>query len=227
MNKREGFANIRGKDYKLVVKRVDEFRKAFKGYGIDTKIIDLGYESGFVVVETKIYDTDNRIVASGYAEEKRNSSKINQTSAVENCETSSIGRALACIGLGGDSYASAEELVSALRQQEREVPKAPAPPKPPAPQKPKSKSLLDKLLPKAKEVKEEVKIDMGQYRGFINAYCSVKGQEGVERPVLNILSYINKLPRGYTSDKAAWSILQNLDDKEKFKLQDWIDKQLV
>ena len=225
MNSQAGFANIRGKNYKLVVKRVDEFRKAFKGYGIDTKIIDLGHESGFVVVETKIYDTQNRIVASGYAEEKRNSSKINQTSAVENCETSSIGRALACIGLGGDSYASAEELVSALKQQEREVPKKPAPPTSPAP--PKAKSLIEKLLPKAKEVKEEVKIDMGQYRGFINAYCSVKGQEGVDRPVLNILSYINKIPKGYTSDKAAWSILQNLDDREKLKLQDWIDKQLV
>jgi hypothetical protein len=175
-------------------------------------------------VETKIYDTDNRIVASGYAEEKRNSSKINQTSAVENCETSSIGRALACIGLGGDSYASAEELVSALKQQEREVPKKPAPPKPPTP---KGKSLLDKLLPKAKEVKtEKIKINLEQYRSLINAYCSVKGQEGVDRPVLNILSYINKIPKGYTSDRAAWGILQNISDKEKLELQVWIEKQL-
>ena len=90
-----------------------------------------------------------------------------------------------------------------------------------------SKWDLDVTDEELEKAKEEVKIDMGQYRGFINAYCSVKGQEGVDRPVLNILSYINKIPKGYTSDKAAWSILQNLDDREKLKLQDWIDKQLV
>tara|TARA_R100000781_G_scaffold57844_1_gene37343 strand:+ start:3408 stop:4073 length:666 start_codon:yes stop_codon:yes gene_type:complete len=220
MNSQAGFANIRGKNYKLVVKRVDEFRKAFKGYGIDTKIIDLGHESGFVVVETKIYDTQNRIVASGYAEEKRNSTKINQTSAVENCETSSIGRALACIGLGGDSYASAEELVSALaQQQQKEEPKKT---KPPVESPPKNKGLLEKLLKSNKEVK----IDIAEYRSLINAYCSVKGQEGVERPVLNILGYINRLPKGFTSDKEAWTILQNINDKEKLKLQNWIEKQL-
>tara|TARA_R100000655_G_scaffold109819_1_gene165759 strand:- start:1651 stop:2316 length:666 start_codon:yes stop_codon:yes gene_type:complete len=220
MNGQAGFANIRGKNYKLVVKRVDEFRKAFKGYGIDTKIIDLGHESGFVVVETKIYDTQNRIVASGYAEEKRNSTKINQTSAVENCETSSIGRALACIGLGGDSYASAEELVSALaQQQQKEEPKKT---KPLVESPPKNKGLLEKLL----KPNKEVKIDIAEYRSLINAYCSVKGQEGVERPVLNILGYINRLPKGFTSDKEAWTILQNINDKEKLKLQNWIEKQL-
>ena len=38
---------------------------------------------------------DDRPVATGYAEEIRGSSNGNKTSAIENCETSAIGRALA------------------------------------------------------------------------------------------------------------------------------------
>ena len=39
---------------------------------------------------------------SGVAEEFREASRINQTSAMENCETSAFGRALASMGYGGD-----------------------------------------------------------------------------------------------------------------------------
>ena len=113
----KGTVKVKGKDYKLVAKRVDEFRLKFKGYGIDTKIIDLGLESGVVVIEAKIKNPENQVVGSGHAEEKRNSSQINKTSALENCETSAIGRALASMGLGGGVYASADELANALTQQ--------------------------------------------------------------------------------------------------------------
>jgi hypothetical protein len=44
---------------------------------------------------------------------------INTTSALENAETSSIGRALACLSLGGSEYASANEVENAISQQEQ------------------------------------------------------------------------------------------------------------
>ena len=44
---------------------------------------------------------------------------INLTSAVENCETSSIGRALSNLGLGGSEYASSFEVTSAIAKQEQ------------------------------------------------------------------------------------------------------------
>ena len=42
---------------------------------------------------------------------------INKTSALEKCSSSSaLGRCLAAFGLSGSEYASAEELVNALKQ---------------------------------------------------------------------------------------------------------------
>ncbi len=117
MGLKKGIVPIHGKQYKTVALRVDEFRSSFSGYGMDTQIIDAGIESGHAVISAKIYNPEGRIIASGYATEKWGSSKINTTSALENCETSAIGRALANLGLGGEEYASADELISALEQQ--------------------------------------------------------------------------------------------------------------
>ena len=50
------------------------------------------------------------IIGSGLAEEVRGSSNVNKTSAIENGETSAIGRALASCGLHGGEYASIQEL---------------------------------------------------------------------------------------------------------------------
>ena len=50
-------------------------------------------------------------MSTGHAEEYRDSGPINKKSAIENCETSSKGRALAAFGLAGSEFASAEEVV--------------------------------------------------------------------------------------------------------------------
>ena len=57
-----------------------------------------------------------QVIATGHAEEFRKAmSKGFQTSTLEVCETSAIGRALANFGyLSGGEYASADELVNAL-----------------------------------------------------------------------------------------------------------------
>ena len=111
-----GIVNIHGKQYKTVAKRVDEFRKKHNTtMSIITRLIESTAE--FVVMKAEILDKDGRVIATGYAEEKRNASMINKTSALENCETSAIGRALANFGYAGGEYASADEVANAIKQQ--------------------------------------------------------------------------------------------------------------
>lgn len=106
---------IHGNDYLTVAERVTAFRKEFgHDLSIKTKLVHNGQ---FIIIKTKIIDKDGRTIATGYAEEQRDSSQINRTSALENCETSSIGRALACLGLVGSEYRSANEMMAALYQQ--------------------------------------------------------------------------------------------------------------
>ena len=113
-----GVVNIHGKEYKTVAKRVDEFRNAHKtDLAIITSLVDR--DENTVVMKAEIIDKDGRTIATGYAEEHRTASQINRTSALENCETSAIGRALANFGLGGGEYASADEVANAINQQEK------------------------------------------------------------------------------------------------------------
>ncbi len=114
----DGVVDIRGKSYNTVAKRVNDFRRLFKiadGWGIRTFMID-GPDP--VVFRAEVHDPEGRVVATGYAEEKRTGKGINATSALENCESSAIGRALAACGFGGESYASADEVRRAIAQQE-------------------------------------------------------------------------------------------------------------
>lgn len=71
---------------------------------------------------------DRVLLGTGTAYEKENSTFINQTSYIENCETSAVGRALGMAGFGIDvSVASAEEVQNAMLNQAVET--APAPEK--------------------------------------------------------------------------------------------------
>lgn len=115
-SKDTGIVNIHGKEYKTVAKRVDEFRKEYKlKMAIITSLVSIDQKT--VVMKAAIIDENQRTIATGYAEENRTASQINKTSALENCETSAIGRALANLGLGGGEYASADEVANAINQQ--------------------------------------------------------------------------------------------------------------
>jgi len=111
--------SIHGKSYAQVSLRVAVARRVL-GSALDivTKIVHIDKES--VVTQTDIF-IDDKHVSTGHAEEKRNASKINQTSALENCETSSCGRALAFCGLISDGIASAEEVSAAIVQQDTKI----------------------------------------------------------------------------------------------------------
>ena len=115
----KGIVSIHGKQYKTVVLRVNEFRESCSiqdGWGVNTIIAY--QDDAKVIMKAMIIDPDGRIVGSGHGEEFRAEGKINKTSAMENAETSAIGRALASIGLGGEEYASADEVLRAIGQQE-------------------------------------------------------------------------------------------------------------
>ena len=115
----EGIVSIHGKDYKTVAYRVNEFREQYPDFTIQTDLVEAN--DVLVIVKASIFNTESRLLATGYAEEVRAASKINKTSALENAETSAIGRALSALGLGGSQYASADELVNALQQQNDNV----------------------------------------------------------------------------------------------------------
>jgi hypothetical protein len=116
---KEGFVNIHGKEYKTVAKRVQEFRDQYKDHTILTEIVQIDEEKCVMKASIcrSLEDGNGTVLATGHGCEFKASSQINRTSYVENCETSAIGRALACFGLGGTEFASADEVANAIHQQ--------------------------------------------------------------------------------------------------------------
>ena len=122
-------------DYAEVNERVKVFRMLYPEGFIKSEILKL--ENGFClmnakvgyykprtyrIAETMTTEAEEIILATGTAYEKEESSFINQTSSIENCETSAVGRALAMLGIGIEkSIASAEEVSNAVLNQDDEV----------------------------------------------------------------------------------------------------------
>ena len=114
-HKLHGVQQKGGKFYTQVVHRMEAFRRIHgTDFGIDTQI--LVNDGKRVVVKAIITDKDNRTVGVGMAEEIRGQGLVNTTSALENAETSAIGRALASLGLAGGEYASANEMDAVVRK---------------------------------------------------------------------------------------------------------------
>jgi hypothetical protein len=85
-------------DYEPVEVRLEKFIKDYPDFRISTELEVI--ESNRYVVKAYLYknSTDTIAWATGLAEETVTSRGVNQTSALENCETSAIGRALANAG---------------------------------------------------------------------------------------------------------------------------------
>lgn len=114
--------NERGqtRQYETVASRVYRFRQANPTWSIQTFVTECSDE--VVRMEARVgYMTEDGkhvCIASGHAEEYRTTEGINATSALENCETSAIGRALSFAGYGSpDSIASADEVIGAKRKE--------------------------------------------------------------------------------------------------------------
>ena len=99
-------------DYETVEERLVKFWKEHPDGQIHTKIIE--HSGSRFIVEASIYRTeaDLRPWTTGLAEETIQGRGVNATSALENCETSAIGRALANAGYATKGKrASREEMV--------------------------------------------------------------------------------------------------------------------
>jgi hypothetical protein len=85
-------------DYEPVEVRLEKFIKDYPAFRISTELEVV--EATRYIVKAYLYKdaADSLAWATGYAEETVTSRGVNQTSALENCETSAIGRALANAG---------------------------------------------------------------------------------------------------------------------------------
>lgn len=108
---------IKGKKYVMVKDRVKAFRDQFPDWRIETELVY--HDEGCAIFRASIIDPDGNVHATGHAKEDEGSNNINRTSHIENCETSALGRALACFGIGiDDSFGSADEVANATMQQD-------------------------------------------------------------------------------------------------------------
>lgn len=109
-----------GRRYTKVADRVEVFRRAFGPLAlIATEITHVDQDVVRARCEIHLPDGGIRVlVATGHAEEVRGSNDINFYSALENAETSAIGRALANLGLSGNEFASANEIIGARAKEE-------------------------------------------------------------------------------------------------------------
>ena len=110
---------IHGREYLTVAERVNAIHSDHEGdISITTEIVEFTDERALVKATVSIHKPDKSDqIFTGHAFEKADASRINQTSYLEVCETSAIGRALASSGRGGSEFASADEVANAVAQQ--------------------------------------------------------------------------------------------------------------
>ena len=118
-------------DYETVASRVEKFWRKYPEGRMTTEILSATGEPGATrwVVRASLWtnrweDRDMTIKriepdAQGIAVETDGEEGVNETSALENAETSALGRALANLGLSGDKRASREEMQKTRRRPRR------------------------------------------------------------------------------------------------------------
>jgi hypothetical protein len=115
-------ANFRLEDYETVEERIKRFYETHP----DGRIVTHDYtsqfdrESGVWRVQAMVFESSadqaaNLVKATGFAFEVDGQGMANKTSALENCETSAIGRALANAGFSGNKRTSREEMEKVAR----------------------------------------------------------------------------------------------------------------
>jgi len=119
---------IDGNKYATVNQRIKAFRMVYPTGAILTDMVK--NDDGVCVFTAACgYYNENGafiVLGNGTACEKENSTFVNETSYIENCETSAVGRALGMCGFGIDtSVASAEEILNATQNQNESANDAP------------------------------------------------------------------------------------------------------
>jgi len=107
-------ANFDLENYVTVAERIAAFRTDFPTGSIITEVLEATEDRVLVRAEVFRDSDDLRPSSTGHAEERRADGYVNKTSAIENCESSAAGRALALLNYSVDrSIASREEVAGA------------------------------------------------------------------------------------------------------------------
>jgi len=143
---------FKGKEYTEVKDRVEAFLSEYPTSTIESHLVSVnnitdtpsGERCNEYLIKSTVYpDKENNpdMYYTGYAAERDNTGFVNKTSALENCETSAVGRALAFAGFGGGySIASKDEVENAKAAQTKSHVKV------------KDLTNLDALAKKAKDI---------------------------------------------------------------------------
>jgi len=113
-------------DYETVEERIKRFYGDHPKGRIITDLIEHNIDKGLWVCKSYIFlsDADIDPVATGLAFEIDGQGMANKTSALENAETSAIGRALANANYSGNKRASREEMAKVQRANAKISPSA-------------------------------------------------------------------------------------------------------
>jgi len=104
-------------DYETVEVRLEKFIKDYPDFRIATELEVV--EKDRYIVKAYLFKTSTDSVAwtTGYAEEKVTDRGVNSTSALENCETSAIGRSLSAAGYAAKGKRPSREEMSKVVTQ--------------------------------------------------------------------------------------------------------------
>ena len=108
-------------DYEPVEVRLARFWEEHPKGRVLTELISHG-EGQFIVRTALFREGDPQPFATGYAEELVSTRGVNQTSALENCETSSTGRALANAGYAPKGKRPSREEMAKVERQAKPAP---------------------------------------------------------------------------------------------------------
>ena len=109
-------------DYEPVEVRLEKFIKDYPAFRISTEL-EVVEATRYIVKAYLFKDAKDSVAwATGYAEETVTNRGVNQTSALENCETSAIGRALANAGYAPKGKRPSREEMSKVVAKKAEKP---------------------------------------------------------------------------------------------------------
>jgi hypothetical protein len=108
-------------DYETVDERLHKWWKEYPDGRVETELIEA--TNTRYIVSAKLYKTeaDAKACATGLASETISEKGVNSTSALENCETSAIGRALANVGFAAKGKRASRQEMAKVEAADKNV----------------------------------------------------------------------------------------------------------